>query len=210
MKKQLAPIMICALLVSCGKDGGSKSSNHGSEIQEQIAEGSYRAILRPYNNSLSGFLPTGKAEIKIENDMVSVKTYLDDDARVSHMQSIHTGTRCPNISDDKNADGIVDIIESYAVAGSVLIPLDANINSEEEGADIYPTGGGFTYEEKASLSKLESDVKAHRKQFLNLNGRVVLIHGVAAETNMPETVATKDGMSRQLSVPIACGILQRI
>lgn len=210
MKYKLAPIITLVLLASCGGGGGKSTSSRGPAVQEQTAEGSYRAILRPYNNSLSGFLPTGMAEIKIAGDTVSVKTFLDDDARVSHLQSIHTGTRCPDISDDKNGDGIVDIRESYAVTGNVLIPLDSDINTEAEGMGIYPTGGGYTYTEQASLSKLESDVKARVNQNLNLGGRVVLIHGVEAGTKMPETVAVKEGMTKQLSVPIVCGILQRL
>lgn len=214
MKKMMKPILILAtlsVLASCGKDsgGGSGGASRGPAIQEQTAEGSYMAILRPYNNSLSGFLPTGKAEIMISGDNVSVKTYLDDDQRVSHMQSIHTGTRCPDISDDRNGDGMVDIEESYRVVGNVLVPLDADINTADEGANIYPTGGGFTYSEQASLSKLESDVRARVNQNLNLGGRVVLIHGVGSATRMPPTVASRNALPPTSSIPIACGILKR-
>lgn len=212
MKNSIAPLMLglsFALLTACGKDGGGSSGPRSPVIQEQVSEGSYMAILRPYNNSLSGFLPTGKAEFKIMGDSVSVKTYLDDDARVSHMQSVHTGSRCPDIRDDKNGDGLVDIEESYDVVGKVLIPLDADINTEADGQGIYPTGGDFTYVEEASLSKLETDVRARTNQNLNLGGRAVLIHGVAMGTRMPESVATKNALPMQVSIPIACGIIER-
>jgi hypothetical protein len=162
------------------------------------------------NNQLSGFIPTGAAEIKITGDQVDVKTLLDDDDIVIHKQSILMGKRCPVASDDKNKDGIIDIQEAMKASGNVLIPLDSDLNSAEEGKNIYPVGSGFTYVESASLAKLESDTKQRTNQSLNLSGRVVIIHGVAATTVLPETVANRDGMTQQLSVPIACGILKKL
>lgn len=214
MKKTIPLILLSAsLLISCGKDDKSSSSNSGiirtPAFEEQAAEGSYRAILRPFNNHLSGFLPSGVAEIKISGDSVQVKTLLDDDARVVHMQSIHQGTVCPGIINDTNKDGLIDVAEAEVASGKVFISLDGNLNSEEEGAGLYPFGGDFTYVENASLSKFESDAKARTGQGLNLSGRVVLIHGVNGATKMPDSVATKGTMTRQASVPIACGILKR-
>lgn len=216
MKKSLAPLMLTlgmTLLVSCGKDGGGGSGNSGSSnspaIQEQEAEGSYRAILRPMNNSLSGYLPTGAGEIKISGDAVSIKTYLDDDARVTHIQNIHVGSRCPDLSDDRNGDGLIDINESAAAVSGVLIPLDADVNSATEGEGIFPMGGGFTYAEQASLAKLSADVMARTNQALNLGGRAILIHGVAGGTTMPATVGTINDLPSQATIPIACGIIQR-
>jgi hypothetical protein len=208
--KSIVPLMFVVslkLLMACG--GNSDSGNNAPSIQEQTSEGSYRAILRPMNNSLSGFLPTGAAEMTITGDSVQMKTYLDDDAKVTHLQNIHVGTRCPNISDDQNNDGLVDIEEAYGVVGKILIPLDADINSAVDGEKIYPLGGGYTYTETASLSKLENDVKARTNENLNLGGRVVLIHGAALSTKMPTTVATRDSMLMQASVPIVCGIIER-
>jgi hypothetical protein len=199
------------LLASCGSDsGGGSSSNTVPQLQEQTVEGSYRAILRPYNNSLSGFLPTGAAEVKVSGEEVSVKTYLDDDAKVRHLQSIHTGTRCPNASDDTNGDGFVDVEESMAVVGSVLIPLDADLNNAVAGEAVYPAGSGFTYSEQASLQQLEDDVQARLNQNLNFEGRVVLIHGAAPITQIPATVRTMNALPVQASIPIVCGILKRL
>ncbi len=214
MKNTISLILLStSLLISCGKDEKSSKSNSGvirtPALEEQAAEGSYRAILRPFNNHLSGFLPTGVAEIKISGDSVQVKTLLDDDARVVHIQSIHQGTACPSILNDTNQDGLIDIAEAQVVSGKVFISLDGNINSEEEGAGLYPFGGDFTYIENASLSKFESDVKARTGQGLNLSGRVVLIHGVNGATQLPDSVATIGTLNRQASIPIACGILKR-
>jgi hypothetical protein len=215
VKKSFAPLMLTlslSLIASCGKDGGSKSSspNINSTVEEQTAEGTYRSVLRPMNNSLSGFLPNGFAEIRIEGDNAKIKTLLDDDARVTHMQSIHMGTRCPNASDDTNGDGVIDIEESYRASGDAFIPLDGDLNSAEKGAGNYPIGRGFTYLKSAELTSLQTDTRMRTQQNLNLGGRVILIHGVDASTSLPATVATREGMTAQASVPVVCGVIQRI
>ena len=210
MNKKISSLFALTLVltVACGKSGGgNKSSSSQAALTEAQAEGNYRAILRPFNNHLSGFLPSGFAEINIAGDNISFKTMLDDDARVIHMQSVHTGLRCPNANDDTNGDGYVDINEAYAVVGSVLIPLDSDLNNQTLGAGIYPLGGGYTYIEAASLKNLQSDVKSRTGENLNLSGRVVLIHGVSPTTRVPTTFRTIEGMSEQASAPIACGVI---
>lgn len=200
-----------SLLVSCGKNkkgGGGALGN--PELYEQQSEGSYRAILRPLNNHLSGFLPTGSAEIKITGDSVMVTTLLDDDARVVHVQSVHRGTRCPKESDDRNGDGVIDHEEAVVASGDVLIPLDRDINSGPLGENLYPSGSGFTYGARASLMNLERDVKERTGENLNLSGRVVIIHGVAPTTKLSQTVSARRGLSPQSSVPVVCGILERL
>lgn len=213
MKKiTLTLLASLTLVTACGNGGGGGGSTAGQitpALEEQSADGKYRAILRPFNNSLSGFLPSGFAEISIVGDSMQVKTLLDDDARVPHLQSIHMGTRCPTISDDTNGDGLVDIEESYRASGEVLIPLDNNLESLDQNT-VYPMGGGFTYTKAARTSVVEADTRARFNQNLNLGGRVVIIHGVAGGTTVPSTFATRDGLTPQASAPIVCGVLQRL
>lgn len=213
MKSSLFASIALSLLASCGSDGGGSngSSSHLSpSIQEQPSEGSYRAVLRPMNNSLSGYLPTGGAQITITGDEVSIKTHMDDAASVTHMQNIHVGSRCPDERDDRNRDGLIDIEESLAVVGSVLVPLDGDLNSALEGEGLFPAGRGFSYSEDASLSKIEADVKARQNQNLNLGGRAVLIHGASEGATLPASAATNNNLSPHASMPIACGIIQRL
>ncbi len=208
----LSLVAIVVILSGCGKDNdeGQKSTTRAPAIEEQVSQGSYRALLRPLNSRLSGFIPTGVAEISISGDVMEVKTLLDDDARVAHRQAIQLGTRCPTLSDDGNGDGVIDIAEALRASGAVFIPLDSDLNSAELGAGVYPIGSGFTYTEKASLQELEADARERTGQNLNLAGRVVLIHGVASETALPETVATVENQPRSVTIPVACGILKRL
>ena len=203
-----------SLLASCGseKEGSSRSySSQSPVLENQQVEGRYKALLRPLNIHLSGFIPVGAAEFKIEGDDIEVKTLLEDDASVIHMQSIHAGTRCPRLpEDDQNRDGVIDIREAYAVSGKVLIPLDSDLDSAEEGQGIYPVGSGFTYIENSSFTKMEDDVRQRTGQKLNLRGRVVLIHGVDSITALPPTAAALSGMTAQASVPIGCGVIFKL
>jgi hypothetical protein len=208
------PLLASVLLLpSCGNDGGGggkKKTTSAPVVEEQVAEGAYRAILRPLNNQLSGFIPTGAAEITIRGDEVRVKTLLDDDARVPHRQAIQLSTRCPTPGDDANGDGVVDVAEAYKASGDVFVPLDSDLNGAELGAGVYPVGSGFTYLETASLRELEADARARTGQNLNLGGRVILVHGVASGTPLPATAATIEHLPREATVPIACGVVLRV
>lgn len=229
MKYQYAPLALgltLSLVTACGKNGGGGGGSSSQEQQEtrlernQKTEGSYRAILRPINTSLSGYLPTGVAEITITGDQLRAMTLLDDDAKVSHLQNIQLGTKCPTEKSDTNGDGMVDINEAYKVSGQPLIPLDNQLESQSAGG-IFPMGSGFTYTQTASVKNLMADLtsgaavpglaKLRAGDTLNLAGRVILIHGTASNTStpIPATVATVNSMEQNLSLPIACGVIVR-
>lgn len=198
------------MLYGCGKsDGNGTADNQETALVEEIAEGKYRAVLRSMNNHLSGYVPLGFAEIQIEGNVVKVKTQMHDDAQVIHVQAIQMGTRCPTQTDDKNGDRIIDLEEAYSVSGEVFIPLDADLESAEKGAGVYPKGRGYTYLESTELKELEADAKSRTGQNLNLGGRVILIHGAEEKAIIPETVSTRGELSAHGSIPVACGVIAR-
>lgn len=206
---------------SGGGGGGGNSADGGQHQEMQPTEGQYRAVLRPMNNSLSGWIPNGKADIRISGDNVEIKSWMDDSANVVHVQSIHAGFRCPRAEDDKNADGVVDYTEAMAVAKPVLVPLDGNLNSQLDGMNMFPKGN-FNYFQKASLNSLMGDltaaddnasdhvVKLAPGKTLDLAGRVILVHGVVSTRSLPGSIGLVSGLSPQASVPIACGVIQRL
>ena len=226
MKNHLKYVSFVSLLalVACGGSGGGGGNNSadGGQHQEmQETEGQYRAILRPLNNTLSGWIPNGKADIRISGDRVEVKSWMDDSANVVHIQSIHAGFRCPRAEDDKNRDGVVDYAEAMAVAKPVLVPLDGNLNSQLDGMTIFPRGN-FNYFQKASLQNLMGDltaaddnasdhvVKLAAGKTLDLAGRVVMVHGVVSTRPLPGSVGLISGLTPQASIPIACGVIERL
>ncbi|HMN56213.1 MAG TPA: hypothetical protein PKE15_03120, partial [Ottowia sp.] len=67
------------------------------------------------------------------------------------------------------------------------------------------------YHETVSLPALEQAfAKAFPGQQLDLNKRVVFIHGVPAGTALPASVQSLGPIPAQVTLPIACGQIERV
>ncbi len=222
--KNLNALMILPLVIltACGGGGGgggSDKSQSETNTAVEAADGVYHAHLRPLNPRSNGFLPHGGATFRVDGDKLSVTSYLDDASGVTHRQSIHTGTSCPTAAHDTNADGMIDYNEALRAVGPVMIPLDADLSSQEKGAEIYPKGSSFTYNESGFVSEMvnnlyESDpvpgdeiVKLSPGQGMKLVGRVVLIHGTFSSDLTPSTLSARGTEPANLSLPVVCGVI---
>lgn len=231
MKVLMIVAIVLALMSmsSCGKN----KSNDGEEVGSlgdgkvdvvingnlnpetpQPLEGRYDAILRPLNTQLNGFIPSGRAKFNVSGETMEVTSYLEDDSRVQHIQNVHVGTRCPTQSDDENGDGLIDIVEMKKVTGDVLIPLDADLSSIAAGADSWPMGKGHTYVKSAKTTDMLNDLYASSRlttdSSINLAGRVVMVHGTVDLSRVPQSVQTLNGLPRNITVPITCGVIKRL
>jgi hypothetical protein len=199
--------LFCVFL-SCSKSNPSSPNETTALPQEpNLSEYHLEAILRPLNTHLSGYLPTGKAKIKIQDGLIKVETYLDDDAKVMHAQFVHLGDSCPNLNDDMNLDGVIDFQEVQKVSGEVALPLDLHLKFTENSEKKFPIGPNYTYKKNAPLKSLISEMQKLYGQWIPLNQKAVIIYGVSSRTSLPTTVSTLDSLSVYESVPIACGIL---
>ena len=202
MKKIISGLCLLAL-TSCG---AKKDITPVSQVQElETAQGSFKAILRPYNFNLAGWIPSGMADIKIEGDQIEIKSWLDDSANVMHRQNIHLGSRCPGVDDDINHDGFVDFNESKKVAKEVFLPLVQDLDSLSLDENNYPIGN-FSYYATASVRSLSQKLK----QNLNFAGKVIIFTGVASNRGLPITVSQLNNQTRESSIPIACGVIERM
>jgi hypothetical protein len=232
----LTSLLALLIMASCGKkrskeasapkapearSATEEASTEEAPVIVQPLEGKYESLLRPLNTSASGYIPSGRALITIENETLSVVSYLEDDSKVIHIQDVYEGTRCPTLSDDQNGDGLIDIVEMKAATGKALIPLDGDLHSQAEGQDSYPVGTSYTYEKTAEVSKVIEDLRAEAlaetsfvklapEAALNLEGRVVVVHGTANLARVPETVQTEGNRPRNVTLPITCGVLKRL
>lgn len=201
---KILSVLSLAALVSCGgSGGGSNNATNNTRQEMQASEGTYKAILRPYNFTVSGWIPNGVTDIKVEGDSVEIKSWLDDSANVTHMQNIHYGSECPGPQHDVNGDGYVDFKESQAVSGGIMMALDSNIEDNRE-ISVFPKGN-FTYFQKADLK----DIANALGQNLAIENKVIIVMG-SINKALPASISTVNGQSRELSVPIACGIIQAI
>lgn len=237
IKKSLPLLSLC-LMVSCGEAIDSKSSpsaqtpgNETTQNEIIVSDGSningfYAADLAPVNYNLH-FLKVGAAGVERDNDRFSAYVRLKYGPKdIEHTQAIYTGRRCPNINDDLNKDAYIDIKEALIAIGKITIPLDDNIESQEEGQYQYPRGdvntGKYYYERTASFERMFADLKSEdtdaedniikipEDDGLTFPGRVVLIQGASEKKELPETVASFEGVSPYKTIPVACGILWKV
>jgi hypothetical protein len=207
------------LIIACGSD-----SNNPPQ-QQQATQGSYQVDLRPLNSSVAGNV-TGHFTIEIDNDdlfMVEGKVE-GASAGVRHLQVLHTNGPCPEASADTNADGIIDVQEGMRSYGAMLIPLDSDLNSQIDGSNYGPlsnSSGRYRYQQSASLRRMLADlrdddqdtsdavIKLSTREELNLEGRTVVIYGISARQNLPESVASMGTLSAYEILPVACGVIER-
>ncbi len=198
---KIFPVLCLLTLASCG--GSSSSSSNGPTRQEmQLTDGEYKAILRPYNFTLNGWVPNGVTDISVNGDEVTVKSWLDDSANVIHMQNIHVGSVCPGMENDLNKDGYVDFNESLRVSGEAYLPLDNNLALVNEPS-VFPKGN-FTYFQKASVSEVSTNLGKD----LSLEGKVIIVMGTSNK-NLPATIGPVNGQPKDISIPIACGVIEK-
>ena len=191
-----------------------------SVVQAENADVTYKAELSPLNSKTAGSEARGEATFTISGDQltihVSAKGVSPNMRHLRHLHGFAKGDRkakCPAARNDKDGDGIIDLIETEPVAGTTMVPFHDDPVSMEIVKDTYPAAGAdgsYSYEKTISLKALK-DVFAAKfpGQQLALDRRVVFLHGVPASTKLPATVASLDGIPAQVTLPIACGEIKK-
>lgn len=188
------------------------------------AQTNYLAKFKTLNPQISGIL-SGSATIYLnEKEVKAFVRLFAGSPNTGHMQNVFIGDRCPDLQDDLNYDGFIDIQEAFKVVGAIIIPLDGDISTQKGDADIFPLAnesGSYSYDKEAKLKKFLKDLRAEDKntkdnivklypyEDLNLEGKVVIIQGVAKEAVLPKTVATYGLRKSVQTLPIACGVFKR-
>jgi hypothetical protein len=178
----------------------------------------FNAELSPLNTNVTGSEARGTATLTMSGDTLTVRIEAMGTApNIMHLQHFHGFTEgagksgCPGGDADANGDGLIDLIETEAVAGVTMVPFHGDPTSLEIVADSYPTAdntGAYLYEETVSLSALNAAFESRFPgQQMDLDRRVIFLHGVPAETNLPDTVQSLGEVPAQVTIPIACGEL---
>jgi len=189
--------------------------------QAQNADVVYKATLSPLNSTATGSDASGEAVFTISGDQltiqVTVKGVPPDTEHWQHFHGFAEGQQlstCPTGSEDANGDGIIDLIETEPTAGTTMVPLNDDPVSMDIPKDTYPIAGAdgtYTYEKTISLKALaDAFTKQFPDQQLDLDRRVVFLHGVPASTELPATVASLGDIPAQVTIPIACGEIAKI
>lgn len=184
------------------------------------AHATYAAHLYPLNTKVAKTATTGEARFTINGERLTIDIRVHgappDMVHWQHFHGFADGQQavCPAIGSDKNGDGIIDLIETGQVAGTTMVPFITQPASMDVAHGSYPKAdarGNYHYHETVSLPALEQAfAKAFPGQQLDLNKRVVFIHGVPAGTALPASVQSLGPIPAQVTLPIACGQIERV
>lgn len=175
----------------------------------------YVAQLTALNAAATGGSATGTATFTITGDSLTIAISASGlPTDLTHWQHLHgfpdgQPAACPNTSSDVNHDGIIDIVETEPAAGTTMVPLTDDPVSMDVPHGVYPVAsaaGALTYTQTVSLAALQAAFgKAFSGKSLDLDRRVVFLHGVPATTSLPATVASLGPIPAAVTLPIACG-----
>lgn len=193
----------------------------GSLAQEGVVQETYRATLQSLNQNVAGSDTTAQVLITVAGDTVTFQVQANNvPPGIQHWQHIHGFTSgdkassCPTGDADTNDDGVIDLVETEAAAGTTMIPLNDNPAAFDVPAETYPEAddnGTYTYEATVSLEDLESGFEEHFPDAdgLNFEDRVVFIHGVPEDADLPDSAQSLGDIPATTTLPIACGKIER-
>lgn len=180
----------------------------------------YVAHLQPMNTGVTGHEASGEAQFVVNGDQLAITVTMHGvPPGIEHWQHFHgfkdnRDATCPAKTADANHDGIIDLIETEPSSGETMVPFNADPAAMQVASNTYPTAdasGSYQYHATVSLPKLQAAfAKAVGDQSLDLDRRVVFIHGVPADTKLPKSVASLGTIPAQVTLPIACGKIERV
>ena len=178
----------------------------------------YHADLMPLNASVGGGAQ-GTVTFSVNGDKLTIDAHVKGlhpaGMHMIHIHGFTTGDRaatCASAARDKNGDGVIDLAETEPVSGTTLIPFTDDPAGLKVPSDKYPVAnaqGDFTYKQTASLKQLNAALKKD----LSINGvqldkRVIYVHGVPDTPPLPATAASLPGVPAAMTLPVACGVIR--
>ena len=187
--------------------------------QDDQLNAAYVAHLSALNTTVTGLKTVGEATFTIKDDSLTIAVNASGLPKdIEHWQHFHgfpdgRQATCPAKAADANGDGIIDVVETGVAAGTTMVPFSGDPVSMDVPHGTYPRAsatGTLRYKETVSLSALQTAfAKAFDGQKLDLDRRVVFIHGIPADSKLKASVASLGPIPAQVTLPIACGKISR-
>jgi hypothetical protein len=187
---------------------------------ESPSESVYLAQLHPMNSKVTGLQASGEARLAVSGDTLTITIRAQRvPPDLVHWQHFHGFTdnraaTCPTAKADANSDGIIDLIETEPTAGTTMVPFTDDPAAMDVAHGTYPkasTAGTYTYRQTVPLKELTAAfAKTFKDQALDLDRRVIFIHGVVATSTLPTSVASLGPIPADVTLPIACGKIERV
>lgn len=188
--------------------------------QDDQSNAAYVAHLSALNTTVTGSKAVGEATFTMKGDSLTIAVNASGLPKdIEHWQHFHGFTdgrqaTCPAKAADANGDGIIDVVETGVAAGTTMVPFSGDPVSMDVPHGTYPRAsatGTLQYKQTVSLSALQTAfAKTFDGQKLDLDRRVVFIHGIPAASKLPASVASLGPIPAQVTLPIACGKITRV
>ncbi|MEO8962053.1 MAG: hypothetical protein ABI325_09235 [Ginsengibacter sp.] len=222
MKVKFIPIAIGMAAISV--IGCNQSDNNSNEQAETDSQDSviatYLAHLQPLNTNITKLNTTAEARFVLTRDSMLVTIDVRNaPPGIQHWQHFHGFTdnkaaTCATEANDTNSDGIIDVVETEPVSGTTMVPFNDQAEEMNVGSDTYPKAdadGSYQYKARISLEKLRASFKkSFGDSLLDLDRRVLYIHGVPENTNLAKSVASIGDIPAHVTLPIACGKIEKL
>lgn len=218
--KTMLPKMLVAATAAAVASLSAVAADTQKAVANNQQDAAYVAHLSPLNTTVTGQAATGEAKFTIKGDRLTITVHAQGvSPNITHWQHLHGFTdarsaACPTNAADANGDGIIDLIETAPMAEMTMVPLHDDPVSMEIPRDTYPKASAkdeLQYRKTVSLSALqEAFAKKFPGQKLDLDRRVLMMHGVPSATKLPASVASLGTIPTQVTLPIACGKITRL
>lgn len=223
LKYFLLSLATLALVVTSCKNANKKNDEQEPKMEESDStateEMQYTAELTALNSEVTDSETSGEAEFKVSNGTMHVTIDVKDaPADMQHWQHFHgfpdgSEANCATENSDENDDDIIDVVETEESSGTTMVPFNENPADMDLGDDTYPEAdedGNYHYEADIPMDKLtEAFADAFDGGEINLDKRVLYIHGVPDDANLPESVESIEDIPSEVTIPIACGKIEK-
>lgn len=221
MEVHLKTLFLSALLVlvSCGKKDNSKSSRAEATkpvVTEQptptasLEEGSFDLVIKPLNSKYSQLKGTGSLEVTESLMNISMNVSKASPLR-SIFQKLYQG-ECPDLTDDKNGDGLIDIGEAEARLGKAILGFDSTLESSAGSNSVFPRTnllGKYSYKASAKKDLILADIlKNHGALKIDPQHTVVLFQGLPQFVRFPNSVESANGAPVAETLPVGCAKIE--
>ncbi|QNQ81585.1 hypothetical protein FP435_08035 [Lactobacillus sp. PV037] len=181
----------------------------------------YIADIKPLNEDKIGSVSHGTAEFTETDNTLHIHVEMFDTPKnIEHWEHFHgfpdgKDASVPTSAADTNHDGYIDLPETEPFSGTTMVPLDNaphKMNIPHDGYPVADENGHYEYEVDVPLSELKvSFKKAFNTDNLDLDKRVVYVHGVPESMPLPDTVkGTVMSYDPHTTLPIAAGKIRKV
>ena len=208
-------LLMATLAGACAVAGGALAADLGNHSQAV-----YIAHLHPLNSVVTGLQTTGEVKFSVVGDTLTITVTAHGlPPNIVHWQHFHgfadnRAATCPSAAADANGDGIIDLSETEPTAGTTMVPFTDDPVALDIAHGIYPkasAAGTYTYRQTVSLTELTvAFTKAFNDQTLDLDRRVVFIHGAVPTSKLPASVTSLGPIPADVTLPIACGRIELV